>query len=55
MWTVEEHQQMVLKGCGAEVRSGEEIGTIVAGNEHEGAKIRVSVGTELMSKGDGEG
>ena len=46
---------MVLRGCGAKLRSGEEIGTIVAGNEHEGAKIRAGVGTELMSKGDGEG
>ena len=28
---------------------------MVAGNEHEGAKIRASVGTKLVSKGDGEG
>ena len=40
-------------GCGAEVRIGEEIRIVVAGNEHEGAEIRVGVGTELVSKGDG--
>ena len=43
------------EGCGAKVRIDEEIGTVVAGNEHEGAEIRAGVGTELVSKGDGGG
>ena len=43
------------EGYGAKVRIGEGIGTIVVGNEHEGAEIRAGVGTELVSKGDGEG
>ena len=43
------------EGYGTKVRISEEIGTIVAGNEHEGAEIRAGVVTKFMSKGDGEG
>ena len=43
------------QGCGAEVRIGEEIGTVVEGNGPEGIEIRVDVGIELVNKGDGEG